>query len=104
MIKFGDLIGRVTSGVRSTFSSEPSLLFSVRGMTVNELLKIQQDGPEMFDLIRPLLLEYDHILMEKFFNNPDMAPGEIRKYFLHQFEYILHSTAAEISRRERDKK
>ena len=95
-MKFGDLIGRVSEIIRDKYSNEPGMLFSVKGMKKTELMKIQQEGPGIFDLIKPILLDYDHLLMEAFIKNPKMTPGEIREHFLNQFNFILNAISAEL--------
>ena len=71
-------------------------------MTVGELQKIHRDGPEIIETMAPILLEYEYKLMEQFFNNPKMTPGEIRKHFSKQFDVVFETVQAEL--RSRDKK
>jgi len=103
-MKFGELIGRVTSSIRFKFSTDKDLVFSVKGMALSELMKIQQDGPEIFSLIEPILLEYDHLLLERFSNNPKMTMGEIRDHYKSQFQYISQATSAELRIRPKKQK
>ena len=98
MIKFGEVIGRAMKFISFDDKNE---LISIKSMNTGELIKIDKDAPEMFDLIKPLLLEYDHLLMERFLVDPKMTPGKIREHFLMQFNFILDSVSAELRLREK---
>ena len=95
-MRFGELIGRVSSAVRGHFYRDPGMLFSLQGMAKTELLKISQDAPEVFELVKPIMLDYDHLLLEQIARNPNMTPGEVRDFLNNQFEFILSSVAAEL--------
>ena len=100
MIKFGELIGKMSMRLRAGVSRQDGLL-SVKGMTIGELLKLHKDAPEIIEIMQPILMEMDHDLMEKFFNNPGMKPGEIRDHYSSQFEVMMESVQGELRKRDK---
>lgn len=103
MTKFGKLIGRANAFIRHSYSQDPQTLFSVGGMPTGELMKIAQDGEELVGLMKPIMAEYEHMLMENFFRNPDMTPGKIKTHYDNQFNFIITSVESELKKRQNKK-
>jgi len=98
---FGELIGKMSMRLRGALLDHNGGLFSVRGMTVGELLKLHRDAPEIIEIMQPVLVELDHNLMEKFFNDPKMSPGKIREHFTSQFDVMLEAVQGELRKRDK---
>ena len=100
MIKFGELLGKMSMRMRAGASKNDGLL-SVKGMTIGELLKLHKDAPEIIEIMQPILMEIDHDLMEKFFDNPGMTPGDIPDHYASQFEVMMEEVQGELRKRDK---
>ena len=100
-INFGQLIGRVNPSIRERHSLGEDIIYSVKGMSDNELRKIQRTAPEVLGMMQPILLEMEHSLVMDFFRNPTMTPGEIQEFYSSFYERGLTAVQAEL--RERGK-
>lgn len=102
-MKFGELIGRVSAAVRAQYGRTEDVVFSVKGMTNAELIKITQDGPEVIETMKPILLEFEHFMFKRIFYKPDMKPGDVHEIMSRHMDLAMEAAKAEMSARQREK-
>ena len=102
-MKYGEMSSKIPRYVMEQFKRSECQLYSVKGLSTGELHNIATNAQDIFDIMEPIMLEYSHIIMEKFFRNPSMTPGEIKDYYDKQNSFIMEAVSSELRFRNNKK-